>query len=274
MDKKQMIFRLKHNRVIRYCLKPIMSIRSLMDEKKFLKSTYPKKIKEYKNRYLGKRCFIIGNGPSLNPDDLNLIKDEISFGSNRIYHIFSKTVWRPTFYMSTDIDILRQEQENVKDLKLPVKFITFAAEKFLGVSDDIIYLFLKGPFELKRNKFVQVGVSSDVSKYSVKTQTVTCVSMELAMYMGFKEIYLIGVDHNFAKYVDSTGRLVEDNGIKNYFEGMKGDDSQAILYTDDTTACYEVVRKYAEENGTKIFNATRGGKLEVYPRVSLDRVLS
>lgn len=93
------------------------------------------------------------------------------------------------------------------------------------------------------------------------------------MYMGFTRIYLLGVDHNFAKYINSSGKLVEDRSIQNYFEGMQGSDSQAILYTDDTTACYKVVKQYADNCDVKIFNSTRGGMLEVYPRVKLEDIL-
>lgn len=273
MINQNFIFELKHNKIIRFLIKPIMEIKANYKEKEFHDSKYPKMIEKYKEKYKGERCFIIGNGPSLSPKDLDLIKNEKSFAANRIYNIFPKTEWRPSFYVSTDMDILRQEQEQVRMLSLPVKFITYNAKKFFGDRKDIIYLFIKGSFELVRNKFVQKGVSENVAMFSEKTQTVTCVSMELAMYMGFTRIYLLGVDHNFSKYVNSSGKLVEDRSIQNYFEGMQGGDSQAILYTDDTTACYKVVKQYADSCGVKIFNSTRGGMLEVYPRIKLEDIL-
>ena len=54
-----------------------------------------------RNKYLGKRCFIVCNGPSLNPDDLTRIHEngDISFATNKIDKIFSKTPWRPTYYL-------------------------------------------------------------------------------------------------------------------------------------------------------------------------------
>ena len=50
-------------------------------------------LKSVKGKYKGQRCFVLGNGPSLSPDDLNMLKDEITFASNRIYKIFDKQVW-------------------------------------------------------------------------------------------------------------------------------------------------------------------------------------
>ena len=264
----QCIFHLKHNRFIRFFLKPFMELKSLYKEKSFQVSVYPEIIRKYKNKYSGKRCFIIGNGPSLNPNDLEQIKNEFSFAANRIYNIFDKTNWRPTFYVSTDMDIIRQEFNTIKKIHQPVKFINYDAHKyFKDEVDKTIYLFLKGRFELVRNKFVQNGVSKDVAMYSTKTQTVTCVSM------GFNEIFLLGVDHKFSRYVDADGKLKEDKTVQNYFPGMKGGEQQAILYVDDTTACYKTVKQYAEQRNIKIFNLTRGGKLDVFERRKLEDVL-
>ena len=266
------IFNLKHNKWIRFFMKPYMDFKKCYDEKKYSKSEYSHKIKEFKDKYKGKRCFVIGNGPSLSPQDLNKIIDEKSFAANRIYYIYDKTYWRPTFYVSTDMDIIRQEKDKISSLDQVIKFINYDAKKFFSRDVHNIYIFLKGKFNLKRNRFIQNNVSDDISKYCTNTQTVTCVSMEIAMYMGFTEIYLLGVDHNFSKYIDKNGSLIEDKSINNYFEGMHGGDKQAILYVDDTTACYEVVKDYAKKKGVKIFNATRGGKLDVFERVNFDEL--
>lgn len=55
-------------------------------------------LKKFKNIHKGQRCFIIGTGPSLTVEDLELLKDEICFGSNRIFEIYPRTSWRPTYY--------------------------------------------------------------------------------------------------------------------------------------------------------------------------------
>ena len=43
------------------------------------------------NIHKGKRAFILGNGPSLSIADLNKLKNEITFASNKIYLAFEKT---------------------------------------------------------------------------------------------------------------------------------------------------------------------------------------
>ena len=59
------------------------------------------KLKKYKDIHKGKRCFIIGNGPSLQMSDLEILykNKEICFGVNRIFLGFNDTEWRPDYYV-------------------------------------------------------------------------------------------------------------------------------------------------------------------------------
>lgn len=54
-------------------------------------------LKQYKNKYDGKRCFIVATGPSLTVEDLSLLKNEITFGMNSICMSSKLTDWIPTF---------------------------------------------------------------------------------------------------------------------------------------------------------------------------------
>lgn len=77
--------------------------------------------------------------------------------------------------------------------------------------------------------------------------------------MGFKEIYLLGVDFTGAD---------EHGGKYNHFYSEK--ELTSVSYTDQVKNSYEKAKKYADEHGIKIYNATRGGKLEIFPRVDFD----
>ena len=65
-------------------------------------------LKQFQNIHIGERCFIVGNGPSLRCEDLDMLKQEITFGSNYIYKIFNKTDWRPTYYFNSDNMVLKK----------------------------------------------------------------------------------------------------------------------------------------------------------------------
>lgn len=60
------------------------------------------RLERLKDSHKGERCFLIGNGPSLTGEDLHLLKDEYTFGTNMVYKIFDKTDWRPSFHCVSD----------------------------------------------------------------------------------------------------------------------------------------------------------------------------
>lgn len=90
--------------------------------------------------------------------------------------------------------------------------------------------------------------------------------------MGIKEIYLIGVDHHFHTSRTADGKIVIDPTVKDYFsiEYNKDKEQLPIPSTELSTFTFIAAKQYADSHGIKIFNATRGGKLEVYPRVNFE----
>ena len=90
--------------------------------------------------------------------------------------------------------------------------------------------------------------------------------------MGFKKMYLIGVDHNFSRMTDKNGNLIINNGVKDHYGVEKNADenTKGIFNVDNATQAFMDLKKFAEAKGVEIYNATRGGKLEVFDRVDFD----
>ena len=90
--------------------------------------------------------------------------------------------------------------------------------------------------------------------------------------MGIKEIYLIGVDHHFHVSMNDKGEIVVDPTAKDYFSEAYNQDKENLYIpnTDRSTLTFVAARKYADAHGIKIYNATRGGKLEVFERVGFE----
>ena len=61
-----------------------------------------RRLAELKDIHKGKRGFIIGNGPSLKQTDLSRLKDEITFGLNRIYMMFPQLGFGTTYFVSVN----------------------------------------------------------------------------------------------------------------------------------------------------------------------------
>lgn len=215
-------------------------------------------ISQFKNKYKGERCFVIGNGPSLTVNDLEKLKGEKTFASHGIYYIYDKTDWRPTFYCAQDAKFIREKYDVIKNS-------CSESINFFGVVSyiDNYPKFAKESFlvNLIIEDFVDNGpkFSEDLSIGAYEGLTVTYLNIQLAVYMGFKEIYLLGVDHFYS-------------GDENdHFS--KRDICTNKPQTEKSTYSYRAANKYANENGIKIYNATRGGHLEEFERVNFDEII-
>lgn len=273
----------KNNKIIRVLAYPLKNLTEFYIAHMYLLSKDSQFLKEIRNSHNGKRCFIIGNGPSLLPEDLDrlAISNEICFASNRIYHIYPFTSWRPTYYLSLDVTNIITEMDRIKSGGTYLKFLSIYAKKYgREASDNICYLCTKAGFKVNPNKMSDT-LSNDVSEYIARVGTVTVTAIELAIYMGFTKIYLLGVDNNYAKKILANGTICVDPTIKaSYFAGMKddegkfGDGSIALQNVVAFDKSYEIAKRFAEEHDVKIFNATRGGKLEVFDRVDFDSLFT
>ncbi|MBP3602581.1 MAG: DUF115 domain-containing protein [Lachnospiraceae bacterium] len=219
-------------------------------------------LKEYYNKHNGDVCFLVGNGPSLTDKDLECIHNHniYSFGCNGIYKIFSKTNWRPDFYMLGDNIFFEKEQEN-----LPNE-CNYFIRKIVNqdkMKNKKVHFYC-GKFE---NYFPGYpSFSTELEKGVYGGRTIMYDMLQFAVYMGFKKIYLIGVDFSWGKDGNNT------HFCESYSDGIR--EKFAVSYKEEIKNAYYSARQYADSHGVKIYNATRGGKLEVFERKNLDEVFA
>lgn len=229
-------------------------------------------LKKFKNIHKGERCFIIGTGPSLTTDDLELLKDEICFGSNRIFEIYPRTSWRPTYYVNQDYPLLKKYPREIHELTPKAMFFPIDVQPAYGD------LPMANFFVLRHKDFYpgDAEFSENLHHYMGQGFTVTYGAMQLARYMGFSEVYLLGIDHNYSISLNEKGIPVMNDGAQDYFKGSKASNQGLNLpRIVESTVAYMTARKYADRHPDfTIYNATRGGKLEAFERVQLEDVLA
>lgn len=213
-----------------------------------------------KDKHQGERCFIVCTGPSLSIADLEMLKNEYSFGVNNVFRLFEKTSWRPTYYGVIDPSVYAKLCNDPSFEKLENVFIPDLFEKmYKHISIKQYYTFPMDYFELYWSRLINKSVrfSDDISLLVYDIATVAYSLMQIAVYMGFKKIFLLGCDCNYS-------------GEKQHFAdyGIKVKD--AISTENNLIVAFSAARKYADSHGIKIYNATRGGKLEVFERVDFD----
>lgn len=220
---------------------------------------YNPRLERYKNFYKNRRCFIIGTGPSLRMDDLDTLynNNEVCFSMNNIFRCFDNTKWRPQYYVVTDYEFIKDGQI-LLNVPEPTKLISDCCQLFWERNQDDSILKFHTQYEMfqgKRPKF-----SSNFAQKSYLGATVAFACLQLAVYMGFTEIYLLGIDCSYLK-----------NSSENYFYIQDTKDSLEHG-TDYMVMAYQSAKDYADAHDIKIFNATRGGELEVFKRMEFDRL--
>jgi hypothetical protein len=213
---------------------------------------------KFENRYAGRRCVIIGNGPSLKKMDLRFLEDEVAFGLNRIYLLRQEGKVRIDFLVCVNDLVLEQSAEDI--LKVPEpKFLSSRSAKLFPPRDDVYYLgFLPG-----------YGFSRDPRAGVWEGHTVTFVAMQLAYFMGFSEVVLIGVDHNFAMKGKPNEEILMDRDDESHFApnyfppGMRWH----LPDLENSEIAYRIAKVAFERDGRRIFDATVGGQLQVFPKV-------
>lgn len=216
------------------------------------------KLEKFKNIYAGKRCFIIGNGPSLTYQDLQKLynEKEICFGVNRIYFAYEYTDWRPDYYVACDYFIIKKDTRIIQQLNTN-KFIRHLYNENLFDGQKDIYEY-RGLVESKSG----VGFSDDIVKGVCIGRTVVYDAIQIAAYMGFSEIYLLGVDM-------SENMVAEAEGAHFY----KSPDINEHLMKSDRDTNLRAMRNariHMESQGRILKNATRNAKWNEIEKVDFD----
>lgn len=242
-----------------------------------LLSSHDRKLKELKNIYNGKTAFIIGNGPSLTAADLDLIREcgGISFATNKIYLIFPQTKWRPEFYMAVDGALLHDKNNSiVRVMEEGLSHYIFAPDVFDNLAAAQKELPCVYRFHKKRNDIYKpvTEFSDNPIAYMVDGYTVTYAAIQLAYYLGFEKIVLLGVDCNYSNIRQADGSVVTLDNKQQYFskEYDAGKANSANLI--GMMEAYECAAKFLNAHGIKAYNATRGGNLKAFERCQLEDI--
>lgn len=258
----------------------------------------PNILKRFRGRHQGERCFVMGSGPSLNNMDLSLLKDETVFACNGIFLLFNRINWRPKYYTCVDTRVLMDRHFDIKTMlyenpEIVSFFPSFVkvhgegkimnTREIIGSRDSTYYFNEVGH---NKNGLPQSMFSTDAGSHMVMPYTVTITMLQLAVYMGFREIYLIGCDTNYSipDSVKQSGDKIKGVGL--HLEGSADDDPNHFdptyfgkgrkyhnPQTHNMIEHYKFAKAVTDEIDVSIFNATVGGMLEVFPRVDYRELL-
>lgn len=233
-------------------------------------------LEQFKNIHRGERCVIIGNGPSLNQLDLRKLKSEYTIGVNGIFYASEQMGFDPTYYVVEDTMVMRDNVEAIRAFAAGHKFFPSIYRRYIGEAPNVTYFMMNRGFYTENSpSYCVPRFSTDASQRLYSGQSVTIINLQLAYYMGFSEVAVIGMDFSYTIPDDAKvdGTLILSMGDDpnhfhpDYFgKGKTWKDPKL----DRVLANYQLAKAMFEADGRRIVNATAGGKLEIFDRAPYD----
>ncbi len=232
------------------------------------------RLRLYKGRYPNKRCFIVGSGPSMKIEYLERLKHEYTFSANQIFRCFGSTAWRPNFYVIGDSNIGEIHKTSILGSDMKRIFVSSHMAPILNNDSRIIY------FNKTHEDYTDSPplFSSNCLERVEGGYTVSYLAMQLAWYMGFREIYTIGIDAKYSSIIKQVVAesgdytLVKSDSTESYFlpSMIQPDEPTYIPLPDRQILAYQSTKEYIETHGGVIYNAAPESPLEVFKRVEFD----
>ena len=229
------------------------------------------------NKHKGQRCFIVGNGPSLKQTNMNLLKNEVTFGSNRVYLGFKEWGFPFTYWGIQDETQIHQSAQEYVD-NIPdetIKFIPYHFVEFFNLS--------------KTKNCCPINIEFHPEPYPQFSNnphclftgwTITYALLQLAVIMGCNPIYLVGMDYNYNitdKEKRANGRWSDDSS-KNHFHPDYCNDKQGVVWNmprfDYTNPAFKHANLWAQNNNIQIINATPNSQLNFFPKTNFNNLLT
>lgn len=239
-----------------------------------------KRLESLKDTHMGEKCFVIGNGPSLKAEDLDKLKAKgiYCFASNGIYNIFDATEWRPNIYAVSDLEFLAENWEVINELNDEIEKLICAQALIkynIHIKNAIYFPFIQAQ---RTPRFFNKDVTRGVHFYG----TVTGKLINFGVYMGFKEIYLLGCDNMCPVVKNENGQNVLDMSKRHFSDNYYDNNSDMLKKYENMEdilerfkcmeESYKDIKYFCELEQVKIINATRGGALEVFPRIDFENI--
>jgi hypothetical protein len=212
-----------------------------------------------RNKHRGQRCVILANGPSLGRMDLVGLKRETTIGMNRIYLNFAKMGFETSYHIAINELVLEQFGSEISRLRMPI-FVNWNRR---GIVDKdgvgVHYLRMKLGF--------LDSFEGDVTKPLSSGGTVTFAALQLAYFLGFKQVVLVGLDHRFAatgtpnKVEQRTESKDADHFHPNYFPAGS---RWQLPDLHRSELAYSLARAAYEADGREILDATVDGSCPVF----------
>jgi hypothetical protein len=208
---------------------------------------------ELQNKHKGETGLVIGNGPSLNEIPLEFLGKYPSFGTNKI---FLMEGFSPTYYVAFNPLVIEQSANYVLHIDYEAMFVTAAYTRHLLT--DALPLFSS----------VMPSFSREPEKWIYEGYTVTYVCLQLAFWMGFTTVLLVGCDHRYEFEGEPNQMKLAFGEDVNHFSPDYFSNGNKWHNPDlaQSERAYRMAKTVFDADGRSIVNLTPGSDLHVFEK--------
>lgn len=235
------------------------------------------------DKHKGEDAVIVGMGPSLRVEDLELFGKMRSFACNKIYLAFDQVTWRPDYYSVIDILVAENNQQEI---------IAADFGHCLGIHSQLTWRVLREQSEPLCYEYSGSITSWNPSEPALMRgvlhkgllgygYTVVVDQIQMAYAMGFKRVYLVGVDFSFSVGKKSgeacaSGEILIAGSEVNHFhkEYRKPGETWTVPRMSEQKHAFEFCRAAFEADGRLLLNASRKSELTSLERVPFSDVFA
>lgn len=250
---------------------------------------------QFKGKFKGRRCFVIGNGPSVNQLDFNMMQDEITITVNEMFRHNDFLKLKSNFHFMADPFYFKLNRLNGADREILEKIY------LLRESGTTLFVPMESAECVKRygwkNKLDINYFSSqlffydnykediDFTKYIPAFQAVVQWGIAFAIYLGCNEVYLLGCDAtNIATDLSLFVRkdcelsyaykLTEDvaENVKRQHLGLGLE--RLLNGYGRIVHLFGELNKYCKQKGVKLYNCSEESILENIPKRNVEDLFS
>ncbi len=241
------------------------------------------KNEKLKNIHTNDRCFVIATGPSLKEQDLTLLKDEITIGISGLYTHKDIKVFNPKYYVSTPIfryhGELYDEETFIADLR----------EMDAALNDDTIMFFdiYDKPYIERNNVFSNKEIhwlqyipwdEEPFDEIDLKNlaniRLASEVMFYVALYLGFKDIYMLGIDHT---WFDGINIYFDQSRNDKFFKSGKDIAMELNMGSENMMESHAMVFKkykvfYALKQNIYNANSNQNTYVDMFPKIKYEEL--
>lgn len=260
-----------------------LSMREKYPSPFFTKPLLPRN-ERLKDRHRGRRCFIIGNGPSLQSQDLSPLAGDVTIVMNGFLQHPAMAQLQPTYYCLADPCFFDGSESSCEFLEQLVRTApgSHFVVPYVGARQMIDALGAS-PEQISFVTFAGILASSgmpglDFTRPIPSITTCAELAMLLALYAGCSPIYLVGFDHDWLAHRGLYTHFYPQPTLKNHAvaHGDLGRFPYGVVIESTLKVWrgYQVIRAFADGRGQQIINCTAGGFLDVFDRQPYEQVVA